>query len=157
MSGTAGPASTRWHAWRPRSASTSNSFLVKRLTKSDLIGEVGAGPGVDVEYPPGEKLRVAEFFPGDVVAFKVRGTSMIGDLIGDGDYVVIRRNPEAGHGEKVIVWLGAESVMLLKLLKIDTNGRKWIDGVPSGKARRQILEANGDAIRGVLLGVIRRE
>ena len=124
-----------------------------------LIGDVGAGTGVNNLYPTGERLRVSELFPAGVAAYRVRGDSMLGDAIKDGDYVIVRTEPAEKPGDRVIVWIGDEDVVLLKKLRADEAGQLWLDPVSRGGTRfrpRRFWSAK-DHIYGVYVGVIRRE
>lgn len=69
-----------------------------------LVGDVAAGTDVLAEENIEETLPVAEDFTGDGDLFmlRVRGDSMIGAGIFDGDYVVVRAQPTAENGEIVV-------------------------------------------------------
>jgi repressor LexA len=69
-----------------------------------LIGEVAAGTDVLAEENIDEVLPVAADLTGDGDLFmlRVRGESMINAGIFDGDYVVVRSQPEAERGEIVV-------------------------------------------------------
>jgi SOS-response transcriptional repressor LexA len=73
-------------------------------TLMPLVGVVSAGPGEDEEFPPGTTLPVSGLWPKGAVAYQVRGVSMVDELIGDGDYIIVRPKPVAEPGEKVVVW-----------------------------------------------------
>jgi repressor LexA len=69
-----------------------------------LLGEVAAGTGVLAEENVEEVLPLPERFTGAGHTFmlRVRGDSMIERGILDGDYVVVRAQPEAENGDTVI-------------------------------------------------------
>jgi repressor LexA len=69
-----------------------------------LIGNVAAGTGVLAEQHVEELLPLPERFTGTGSTFmlQVRGDSMIGLGILDGDYVVVRSQPDAEIGDIVV-------------------------------------------------------
>ncbi len=75
-----------------------------------LVGDVAAGTGVLAAENIEETLPVPEDFTGDGVLFmlRVRGDSMIEAGIFDGDYVVVRQQPDAQPGDTVIAGIPAK-------------------------------------------------
>jgi repressor LexA len=75
-----------------------------------LVGEVAAGTDVLAQENVDEYLPLPEDFTGDGNLFmlKVRGDSMIGAGILDGDYVVVRQQPEAVKGDIVVAGIPGE-------------------------------------------------
>jgi repressor LexA len=80
-----------------------------RLTASPvhnvpLVGDVAAGTGVLAEENVEELLPMPEQFTGTGPSFmlRVRGDSMVEAGIYDGDYVVVRQQPEANNGDVVV-------------------------------------------------------
>ena len=69
-----------------------------------LVGDVAAGTGVLAEENVEELLPMPEQFTGTGPSFmlRVRGDSMVEAGIYDGDYVVVRQQPEANNGEIVV-------------------------------------------------------
>ena len=69
-----------------------------------LVGDVAAGTDVLAEENIEELLPMPEDFTGDGPLFmlRVRGDSMIDAGIFDGDYVVVRQQPEANKGDIVV-------------------------------------------------------
>jgi len=69
-----------------------------------LIGDVAAGTGVLAHENVEELLPLPEQFTGTGSTFmlRVRGDSMIEAGIFDGDFVVVRQQPEAEHGDVVV-------------------------------------------------------
>ncbi len=69
-----------------------------------LVGSVAAGTGVIASEAVEEFLPLPEDFTGtgELFMLKVRGDSMVGAGVLDGDYVVVRRQPEAEPGEMVV-------------------------------------------------------
>lgn len=78
-----------------------------------VVGEIAAGVPILAEE------RVEEMFPlpaefvgeGDVFLLKVKGDSMIEAAITDGDWVVVRQQPEAHSGEIVAAMIDDEATV----------------------------------------------
>jgi repressor LexA len=85
-----------------------------------LLGEVAAGTDVLAQENIEELLPLPEDFTGDGQLFmlKVRGDSMIDAGILDGDYVVVRQQPEAVKGDVVVAGIPGEEAT------VKTYGRK---------------------------------
>ncbi|MDQ1356594.1 MAG: repressor LexA, partial [Acidimicrobiaceae bacterium] len=75
-----------------------------------LVGEVAAGTNVLAQENIEEVLPLPADFTGDGQLFmlKVRGDSMIDAGILDGDYVVVREQPEATKGDIVVAGIPGE-------------------------------------------------
>ncbi len=69
-----------------------------------LIGEVAAGTGVLAQENVEEVMALPESFTGTGSTFmlRVRGDSMVDAGIFDGDFVVVRQQPEAENGDVVV-------------------------------------------------------
>jgi len=69
-----------------------------------LVGEVAAGTGVLAQENIEELYPLPEDFTGTGTLFMVtvRGDSMIDDGIVDGDFVVVRQQPDAEQGDVVV-------------------------------------------------------
>ena len=69
-----------------------------------LVGEVAAGTGVLAQENIEELYPLPEDFTGTGSLFmlKVTGDSMVDDGIMDGDFVVVRQQPEAEQGDTVV-------------------------------------------------------
>lgn len=69
-----------------------------------LVGEVAAGTGVLAQENVEEIVSLPEQFTGTGSTFmlKVRGDSMIEAGIFDGDYLVVRQQPDAEQGDVVV-------------------------------------------------------
>lgn len=126
-------------------------------TRVDYLGEVAAGKPAD----PGVagKIDLADYFrlQGEVAALTVRGKSMIGLAIADGDLILIRRRPTAESGEVVVAWIGDDhdSGLTLKVYKEKKSGRFLM---PRNKDSHEIelKPDDGTQLLGVYLGLIRR-
>ena len=70
-----------------------------------VLGEAAAGAGVSIGQDSGETLPVPARFVGrkDAFAVRVRGDSMEGDGVLDGDYAVVVHEPEPRDGQMVVL------------------------------------------------------
>jgi repressor LexA len=86
------------------------ALAVRPAAHVPLVGYVAAGTGVIAEESVEDVLPLPEDFtgPGELFMLKVRGESMIDAGILDGDYVVVRRQPEAEPGEIVVAGINGE-------------------------------------------------
>ena len=85
-----------------------------RVRHLPLVGDVAAGTGVLADEHVEELLPLPEDFTGTDAAFvlRVRGDSMIDAAILDGDYVVVRSQPEARNGDIVVAGIpGGEATV----------------------------------------------
>ncbi len=84
-----------------------------------LVGDVAAGTGVLAAENIEETLPVPEDFTGDGTLFmlRVRGESMIDAGILDGDYVVVRQQPDAEPGDTVVAGIPGEEATVKTFLR----------------------------------------
>jgi repressor LexA len=84
-----------------------------------LVGDVAAGTGVLAAENIEETVPMPEDFTGDGTIFmlRVRGESMIEAGIVDGDYVVVRQQPDADPGDIVIAGLPGEEATVKTFLR----------------------------------------
>ena len=89
-----------------------------------LVGDVAAGNGVLAQENVEEIVALPEDFTGrgSLFMLRVRGDSMIEAGIFDGDYVVVRQQPEADDGDTVVA------------------------GIPNGEATVKVLTRRGGRI-----------
>ena len=86
-------------------------------------------------------------------ALHVRGDSMIGDNICDGDYVICESCREAGNGEIVVVLIDREEVTLKRLQR---NACGTISLVPSNPSLdAMVYEASRVNVQGRYVGLLR--
>ena len=126
-----------------------------------LIGRIAAGQPILAEHSVEDNLPFDPQFFGSKEAFAllVKGDSMTGEQIRDGDLAIIRQQPDAEDGEIVAVLVeGMESEATLKILG-RSNGDVVLHSanpayqpmVFKGKDRAKIR------ILGKLIGVVRRK
>ncbi|MEY2470076.1 MAG: repressor LexA [Actinomycetota bacterium] len=126
-----------------------------RVRHLPLVGDVAAGTGVLADERVEELLPLPEDFTGTEAAFvlRVRGDSMIDAAILDGDYVVVRSQPEARNGDIVVAGIpGGEAT-------VKTFRRKGSTVIlePSNARLKPMEFTGGDVvIYGKVVSVLRR-
>lgn len=86
----------------------------ERVVHLPVIGSVAAGVPIMATQNIERVLPFpADFFSddGDVFALKVRGSSMIGAAILDGDYVIVRRQSSANLGDIIVAMVEDEATV----------------------------------------------
>ena len=83
---------------------STQSMATSAVRNVPLVGDVAAGTGVLAQENVEELLPMPEQFTGTGPAFmlRVRGDSMMDAGIFDGDFVVVRQQPEAENGDIVV-------------------------------------------------------
>ncbi|MBI3932243.1 MAG: transcriptional repressor LexA [Acidobacteria bacterium] len=126
-----------------------------RAVELPLLGRVAAGT-------PIEAIQGTEtiFVPEDMIGRKetyvlqVKGDSMIEEHIRDGDYVIVENRKTARDGEMVIALLEGERATLKKFYR-ERGGKVRLQ--PANARMKPILvDGDGLAIQGVVIGVLRR-
>ena len=81
---------------------------VRPVVHVPLVGQVAAGTGVLAEEDVEDVLPLPEDLtgPGQLFMLRVRGDSMIEAGILDGDYVVVRQQPDAQSGDVIVAGIG---------------------------------------------------
>jgi repressor LexA len=118
-----------------------------------LLGLVSAGMGIEAVQQD-DQIDLGELFGGkEHFALRVRGTSMIEDHIADGDIVIIKKQPTANNGERVVAMIDRE-VTLKKFYK----KRDSIRLEPANSTMEAIVVTpdRDISILGVLVGVVRK-
>ena len=140
---------------RSRSVEPAGALLSSPLPEVPLLGVVAAGSPIEaVEVAetisiPGNMLpRGGHFF-----ALRVRGDSMVGEGIRDGDTVIVESRPDAADGETVVALVRGQEVTLKKL---ERRGDRVLLR-PANAAHRPLeLSAREVSIQGVVRGLLRR-
>lgn len=126
-----------------------------------LMGTIAAGSPIDAVATPDEYISV----PNNVVsgsgrelfALRVKGTSMIEDLIDDGDIVVVRRQQTADDGDTVVALVTGMSEEGEATLKRFYRDRDKIRLEPRNPTMRPIfVDPNELRIQGKVVTVIRQ-
>jgi repressor LexA len=116
-----------------------------------LIGRIAAGQPMEAVEQQ-EELTFSEWIEDrDKFALRVTGDSMIEEHIADGDYVIIRRQPQARDGQIVAVRDEEGEATLKKLFR--ERNRYRLE--PANRAMKPIYRDHVE-ILGVLVGVVRK-
>lgn len=118
-------------------------------------GQVAAGAPILPAEPHGDRLPLPREVvgTGTLFALRVVGDSMIGVGIVDGDWVVIREQPEAENGEIVAALIdGIEVEGTVKTLRL-ADGHRWL--MPQNPRYTPIPGDNAE-IRGKVVAVLRQ-
>ena len=139
-------------SWEPSSGA---AIRVRPVAHVPLIGHVAAGTGVLAEESVEELLPIPRDLTGsgELFMLKVRGDSMIGAGIFDGDFVVVRRQPDAESGDIVVAGIGEDEATVKTLRK----RRAKVVLVPANPAYSEMeLDADQVVIYGRVVTVLRR-
>jgi len=120
-----------------------------------LVGDVAAGTGVIAEEHLEELLPLPERFAGTDQSFmlRVRGDSMVDAGILDGDFVVVRQQPDAEVGDVVVAGIPGEEATVKRLKAKGTS----IVLEPRNASYADLVYDPADvAIYGKVLSVLRR-
>lgn len=120
-----------------------------------LVGDVAAGTGVLASENVEELLPLPEDFTGtgSVFMLRVRGDSMTEAGILDGDYVVVRQQPDADNGDIVVAGLPGDEATV----KTFTRRRGKIVLTPANAAMSPMeLDPDEVTIYGRVVTVLRR-
>lgn len=118
-----------------------------------LVGTVAAGKPIEaIETPDSIEVPASMVGPGENFVLRVKGDSMIGDGILDGDFVVVRKQATADSGQTVIALIRGEATVKRLLRK-----GMIIELHPANPAMRPIVLEDEESFRieGVVVGVIR--
>lgn len=132
--------------------------LVKIKIKNDLIavplvGVIAAGKPIEAIEIPDEVVEIAKdrrFQDGELYALKVRGNSMIGDGIFDGDFAIIKKQNWAENGDTAVAIIDDNEATLKKFYK--EKGRIRLQ--PANPIFAPIYRKKVE-IRGVVVKIIR--
>ncbi len=118
-----------------------------------LLGYVAAGSPIEALSNP-EAIEVPGWLVGGGEHFvlRVKGSSMVGDGILDGDYVVVRRQADAADGTTVVALVDGEATVK----RIFRHGER-VELRPANPAMESLWVGEGQDLRiqGALAGVIR--
>ena len=117
-----------------------------------ILGRIAAGGPILAEQVVEDVFALPRQLVGEGTLFllEVRGDSMIEAAICDGDYVVVRQQPDASNGDIVAALLGDEATV--KTFK-RTPGQVWL--LPHNPAYEPI-DGNAASILGKVVAVLRR-
>jgi repressor LexA len=118
-----------------------------------LLGQVAAGEPIealedrDIIEVPESFLGTAEHF-----ALRVRGDSMIGDGIHDGDLILLRKQEDAENGQTVVALIDGEATVK----RFYRKGASVELHPANSSMKPLVLEAEKVTVQGVVVGLIRK-
>lgn len=118
-----------------------------------LVGRIAAGRPIEA-IPGHDTLNLNEFLGEDRYALEVRGESMIGIGILDGDLVIIKQQDTADNGDIVVALIDEEEATLKRYQSLG-DGRIQLSA-ENPEIRPLIYAARRIRIQGVLVGQLRR-
>jgi repressor LexA len=118
-----------------------------------LLGRVAAGEPIEA-LEDRDTIEVPESFlgTGEHFALRVRGDSMIGDGIHDGDLILLRKQEDAENGQTVVALIDGEATVKRFYRKGPS-----VELHPANSGMEPlILEAEKVTVQGVVVGLIRK-
>jgi len=125
-----------------------------RAVELPLLGRVAAGRPIEA-LETADTLAVPEEFirRQNTFVLRVVGSSMVGDGILDGDYIVVEERPTAENGETVVATINGEATV--KRFYRERGGRVRLQ--PANDAMEPIVARAPDVeVRGVVVAVLRK-
>ncbi len=131
-----------------------------RTVRVPIHGRIAAGAPIEAISDPADAIEVGtDLASDDCYALRVRGTSMIEDLIADGDIVIIRPAETAANGETVVALVtgpGASERGDATLKRFYREGN-MVRLQPANQAMAPIYVAASDlTVQGKVVALIRR-
>jgi len=117
-----------------------------------LVGRVAAGlPAEAVENK--EYLSIESCFGNrdDIFALEVRGDSMVGENIHEGDYAICRRTAAATDGQLVVAIVDNDNATLKRFYK-----EKNLVRLQPANDNYEPIYSNNCQIQGVVIGLVRK-
>ena len=120
-----------------------------------LAGHVAAGKPIEavLDY---ETVKVPEelLSRGENFALRVKGESMIGDGICDGDVIIVRRSRDAENGQTVVALIDDHEATVKRFRR---NGDGTVTLSPTNPAYQEMVcEENRIDIQGIVVGLLRK-
>jgi repressor LexA len=132
------------------------SDVYQRSVELPLLGLVAAGSPIEA-LTHNETIAVPDTFlrrSGSHYVLRVRGESMIGDHIEDGDYVVVNERQAADNGEMVIALVDNAAATVKRYYR-ERDGRIRLQ--PANENMTPLIVHEDDVrIQGIVVGVLRR-
>lgn len=140
------------HKARSLRLSESYDFPDERATRLPLAGTIAAGLPIEA-IEDREVLDLEQMFvsPHGNFVLRVRGDSMIGDNICDGDFVIVEQRQTARDGEMVVALIEGQEATLKRFYRTPQGVR-----LEAANPAFEPIFARDVAIQGVVVGVLRR-
>lgn len=144
------------HRWKNRKQAFSLKDPVQpsvSATPLPLLGRVAAGEPIEA-LEDRDTIEVPESFlgTGEHFALRVRGNSMIGDGIHDGDLILLRKQEDAENGQTVVALVDGEATVK----RFYRKGAS-VELHPANEGMKPlVVEAGKVTVQGVVVGLIRK-
>jgi repressor LexA len=127
-------------------------FAPSSPTRLPLVGKIAAGAPIEAIEQP-ENIDICSLINPDQEHYmlRVRGDSMIGDHIADGDLVIVEKRSTARDNEIVVAIIGDNEATLKRFFREGDRIRLQ----PANDALSPIYADHVD-IRGVVVGILRK-
>jgi len=118
-----------------------------------LLGQVAAGEPIEA-LEDRDTIEVPESFlgTGEHFALRVRGDSMIGDGIHDGDLILLRKQEGAENGQTVVALIDGEATVK----RFYRKGASVELHPANASMKPLVVEAEKVTVQGVVVGLIRK-
>ncbi|AJF06415.1 transcriptional repressor LexA [Geoalkalibacter subterraneus] len=139
--------------WNARRGLQVRPSVAKNSLELPLAGTVAAGRPIEaISTPDTIEVPASMVGSGENFVLRVKGDSMVGDGILDGDFVVVRKQPQAQSGQTVVALIRGEATVKRLVRK----GER-IELHPANPAMEPlVIEGEEDfRIEGVVVGLIR--
>lgn len=126
---------------------------VKPWLEVSLVGTIMAGKPIEAVEIPDEVVKIARdkrFARGELYALKVKGNSMIGDGIFDGDIVIVKKQATADNGDTVVAIIDDNEATLKRYYKEENQIRLQPANPTLSSIYRKEVE-----VRGIVVKIIR--
>lgn len=121
-----------------------------------ILGSIAAGSPIEAVTTHRSSLPVLDFksiVEGNRFALKVKGDSMIGDAIWDGDYVICEYCQDFRNGKIMVVIVDGEEVTLKRIQKNTDGSVSLIPSNPDMNA--MVFDASRVMVQGCYVGLLR--
>jgi len=142
-----------------RLTSAAEGHARRRVHTVPVVGRIAAGAPIEAISDPNDVIELSDdFATEDAYALRVRGKSMIEDLIDDGDLVIVRPAQTANNGDVVVALLtNGASEYGEATLKRYFRERDRVRLQPANREMEPIYVSPEEVrIQGKVIGLIRR-
>jgi len=128
--------------------------IERQVVELPLVGRIAAGRPLEAIENP-ESVSLGDFARSrNVFVLQVKGDSMVGDHILDGDYIVVEQTQVANAGEIIVALVGGEEATLKRFYR-EAGGKVRLQ--PANSAMEPIVvPASEVRIQGRVVGVLRK-
>jgi len=122
-----------------------------------VAGQIAAGAPIELADQPDEQIEVTTDMADpnkDLFALRVKGNSMVDDLVADGDILIVERQQEAARGQMAVVHLRDRNAATLKRIYPEGKQVRLQPAHPTMQAF--YANASDVEVQGRVVAIIRR-